>query len=57
MMEENVVSSAGTSFRLDAGKIERLISAAGYEPRRRNNWYELLIEAMLAHSAFLRFSP
>jgi cyclic dehypoxanthinyl futalosine synthase len=42
MMEENVVSSAGTTFRLDAGKIEDLIRNAGYEPRRRNNWYELL---------------
>jgi cyclic dehypoxanthinyl futalosine synthase len=42
MMEENVVSSAGTTFRLDAEKIERLIREAGYEPRRRNNWYELL---------------
>ena len=42
MMEENVVSSAGTTFRLDAEMIERLIREAGYEPRRRNNWYELL---------------
>jgi cyclic dehypoxanthinyl futalosine synthase len=42
MMEENVVSSAGTTFRLDAAKIESLIRGAGYEPRRRNNWYELL---------------
>jgi cyclic dehypoxanthinyl futalosine synthase len=42
MMEENVVSSAGTTFRLDAEKIEALIRDAGYEPRRRNNWYELL---------------
>src|SRR5881394_370305 len=42
MMEENVVSSAGTTFRLDARQIESLIGEAGYEPRRRNNWYELL---------------
>ena len=42
MMEENVVSSAGTTFRLNAEQIESLIHAAGYEPRRRNNWYELL---------------
>jgi cyclic dehypoxanthinyl futalosine synthase len=42
MMEENVVSSAGTTFRLDAGNIENLIRRAGYEPRQRNNWYELL---------------
>jgi len=42
MMEENVVSSAGTTFRLDAAQIESLIREAGYEPRQRNNWYELL---------------
>ena len=42
MMEENVVSSAGTTFRLDAAKIEALILDAGYEPRRRNDWYELI---------------
>ena len=42
MMEENVVSSAGTTFRLTASKIESLIREAGYEPRRRDNWYKLL---------------
>ncbi len=42
MMEENVVSKAGTSFRLQAQEIERLISDAGYEPRRRNTWYDLM---------------
>jgi len=42
MMEENVVSAAGTTFRLDGPRIESLIREAGYEPRRRNNWYELL---------------
>ncbi|MDQ6622208.1 MAG: dehypoxanthine futalosine cyclase [Verrucomicrobiota bacterium] len=42
MMEENVVSSAGTTYRLNAADIEGLIRNAGYEPRRRNNWYELL---------------
>ena len=42
MMEENVVSSAGTTFCLNAAQIESLIRDAGYEPRRRNNWYELL---------------
>ena len=42
MMEENVVSSAGTTFRLNATEIESLIRDAGYEPHRRNNWYELL---------------
>lgn len=42
MMEENVVSSAGTTFRLNANDIERLIREAGYEPHRRSTWYELL---------------
>ncbi len=48
MMEENVVSSAGTSFRLNSSEIERLISEAGYEPRRRDNWYELVGEPAAA---------
>lgn len=42
MMEENVVSSAGTTFRLNRRDIERLITEAGYEPHRRNTWYQLL---------------
>jgi cyclic dehypoxanthinyl futalosine synthase len=42
MMEENVVSSAGTTFRLNAQEIERLIREAGYEPHRRSTWYQLL---------------
>ncbi|MGB8353344.1 MAG: cyclic dehypoxanthinyl futalosine synthase [Chthoniobacteraceae bacterium] len=42
MMEENVVSSAGTSFRLQKEDIESLIHEAGYTPHRRNNWYQLL---------------
>jgi cyclic dehypoxanthinyl futalosine synthase len=42
MMEENVVSSAGTTFSLGSAEIERLIRGAGYEPRRRSTWYQLL---------------
>jgi cyclic dehypoxanthinyl futalosine synthase len=42
MMEENVVTPAGASFRLQKEEIETLIREAGYEPRVRNNWYELL---------------
>jgi cyclic dehypoxanthinyl futalosine synthase len=42
MMEENVVSSAGTAFRLNKEQIERLITEAGFEPHRRDNWYRLL---------------
>lgn len=42
MMEENVVSQAGASFRLTKMDIESLIADTGFEPRRRNTWYELL---------------
>ena len=42
MMEENVVSKAGTSFRLNSEEIERLIRDAGYQPKRRDNWYRLV---------------
>ena len=42
MMEENVVSQAGASFKIDAPEIERLVGEMGYEPRRRNNWYQLV---------------
>jgi cyclic dehypoxanthinyl futalosine synthase len=41
MMEENVVSKAGTSFRITRDEIEHLILDAGYAPHTRNNWYEL----------------
>jgi len=42
MMEENVVSAAGTTFRLNKEEIEGLIAEAGYEAHRRDNWYRLL---------------
>ena len=42
MMEENVVSAAGTSFRLTVDDIRKSISELGYEPRQRDNWYRLL---------------
>ncbi len=42
MMEENVVSSAGTSFRLNLEEMRSLIREAGYEPRQRNNEYQLI---------------
>lgn len=42
MMEENVVSSAGTTFHLTVQEIQRLIREMGYEPHQRNNWYTLL---------------
>jgi cyclic dehypoxanthinyl futalosine synthase len=41
MMEENVVSAAGTDFVMPISEIERLIHEAGYEPRRRNTLYAM----------------
>jgi cyclic dehypoxanthinyl futalosine synthase len=42
MIEENVVSQAGTTFRMTTGDMQRLISDLGYEPHQRNNWYQLV---------------
>ncbi len=42
MIEENVVSAAGTTFSMDSEEVERHIRDAGFEPRRRNMRYERL---------------
>lgn len=42
MIEENVVSQAGTTFRMTVADMQRLITELGYEPRQRDNWYRLL---------------
>ena len=42
MIEENVVSQAGTTFRMGVSDMQRLIRDLGYEPRQRDNWYRLL---------------
>ncbi len=42
MMEENVVSQAGATFRINEETMRQLISELGYQPHRRNNWYEWL---------------
>ncbi len=42
MMEENVVSAAGTTYRTSVAEIERLIRDAGYEPRRRRQDYSVI---------------
>jgi cyclic dehypoxanthinyl futalosine synthase len=39
MMEENVVSSAGTTHRATIVEMERAIRDAGYQPRRRRQDY------------------
>src|ERR1043166_2716247 len=42
MIEENVVSQAGTTYRMTAADMQRLIKDLGYEPHQRDNWYRLL---------------
>jgi cyclic dehypoxanthinyl futalosine synthase len=42
MIEENVVSQAGTAFRMGVTDMQRLIRDLGYEPRQRDNWYRLV---------------
>ena len=44
MFEENVVSSAGTTFRMNAGAMEERIHAAGFKAVRRNVRYDWLNE-------------
>jgi cyclic dehypoxanthinyl futalosine synthase len=44
MMEENVVSSAGTTHRATIGEMERCIRDAGYEVRRRHQDYSIIGE-------------
>ena len=39
MIEENVVSSAGTTFCMGVADMQRLIRDLGWEPRQRDNWY------------------
>jgi cyclic dehypoxanthinyl futalosine synthase len=42
MIEENVVSAAGTTFRMGVADMKRLIEELGYESRQRDNWYRLV---------------
>jgi cyclic dehypoxanthinyl futalosine synthase len=42
MMEENVVSSAGTTYCLDEAVLCRLIRDAGFTPAQRNNTYDII---------------
>ena len=45
MIEENVVSQAGTVYHLSLETIRRCITNAGYTPRQRNVFYECIDEA------------
>src|ERR1017187_4315066 len=42
MIEENVVSQAGTTFHMTVADMHRLIKDLGYEPHQRDNWYRLV---------------
>jgi cyclic dehypoxanthinyl futalosine synthase len=42
MIEENVVSAAGTTFQMDSEEVERHIRDAGFRAARRNMKYELV---------------
>jgi cyclic dehypoxanthinyl futalosine synthase len=42
MIEENVVATAGTVFKISANDIEGCIRGAGFLPRRRNMRYEFI---------------
>lgn len=44
MLEENVVSAAGCTNLESIQEIERVIGAAGFEPRQRNSWYGIVDE-------------
>ena len=45
MLEENVVSAAGTTYRTTIDDIERYIADAGFEPKRRRQDYSVIEEA------------
>jgi cyclic dehypoxanthinyl futalosine synthase len=42
MIEENVVSQAGTTFQMTVPDMHRLIRDLGHEPHQRDNWYQLV---------------
>lgn len=42
MLEENVVSAAGTTYRMTVEDMRRLIGDLGFEARQRDNWYRLV---------------
>ena len=45
MMEENVVSAAGTTYRMTLPEMQRLIADAGYQPRQRRQDYTVIEDA------------
>jgi cyclic dehypoxanthinyl futalosine synthase len=45
MMEENVVSAAGTTYRMTLDEMRRLIANAGFVARQRRQDYSVIEEA------------
>jgi len=43
MIEENVVSAAGTAYRMSQEEMEHLIASAGFVPKQRTNLYERFV--------------
>ena len=48
MMEENVVSAAGTTHRTSIAEMETLIRGAGFTPMRRRQDYSIIREQQAA---------
>jgi cyclic dehypoxanthinyl futalosine synthase len=48
MMEENVVSAAGTTYRATLEEMHRVIADAGFTPKLRRQDYSLIEEATVA---------
>jgi len=42
MIEENVVSAAGANYSLNAKEMKQLIIGAGFEPKQRNQKYQII---------------
>ncbi|MGB5813859.1 MAG: cyclic dehypoxanthinyl futalosine synthase [Thermoanaerobaculia bacterium] len=55
MIEENVVSAAGTSYRMSQDEMEQLITSAGYTPRQRTNLYGRFVTRDDTSEAALRY--
>lgn len=57
MIEENVVSSAGTVYHLSLEEIRSAIREAGYIPRQRNVFYQFIDEVPLKKAGPQRVVP
>jgi cyclic dehypoxanthinyl futalosine synthase len=58
MIEENVVSSAGTTYRTTTDELERLIRDAGFTPARRRQDYSIISgDASEAAGSFAAAAP